>query len=153
MSNINIGDPQFDSHDVINKIESLEGDLNDLRDGLETLLGDLNDAVEEERIDELEHINSEVRNHEEQIEDLEEELRPWQEMADEFEGYGDWDHGEAIIHEDAFTEYAENLARDIYDIKDHWPYNHINWDAAAHELLADYGEVTVDGETYYMRST
>jgi len=52
-----------------------------------------------------------------------------------------------------FQDYAQELAEDIGSInKDAaWPNNHIDWEAAADELLTDYTEVEIGGITYYYR--
>lgn len=61
-----------------------------------------------------------------------------------------------LIAEDDFEEYAEELATDLGYIDDEqgnrWPFNHIDWEAAADELKQDYTTVEYDGDTYYIRS-
>lgn len=76
------------------------------------------------------------------------------ELQDDAEGYGDWDHGETLILDEHFVEYAEQLADDIgaIDREARWPLNHIDWDAAAEELRQDYTEVRFGSETYLMRT-
>ncbi|WP_454735415.1 hypothetical protein [Cupriavidus necator] len=87
-------------------------------------------------------------------EDLQEELKVLRALADQGEGYGDWSHGETLIHEDYFTKYAEQLADDIgaIDRNARWPLSHIDWEAAANELKTDYTSIEFDGETFWMRS-
>lgn len=87
-------------------------------------------------------------------EDELEELTNLKALADQGEGYGDWDHGETLIRDGYFAEYAEQLADDIgaVDRKANWPLNHIDWEAAADELKQDYMSVEFDGVTYWMRS-
>ena len=72
-------------------------------------------------------------------------------FKEELEGYCDWMYGETLVAEDDFTEYAEELASDIYSLETHWPYNHIDWDAAAEALKVDYTEADLEGSTYYVR--
>lgn len=91
-----------------------------------------------------------------ELEDLtfgdQEELDALKALAEEAEGYGDWAHGETLINKSYFTEYAEQLAEDIgaIDRKVIWPLNHINWEAAAEDLLQDYTAVDFDGITFYV---
>lgn len=59
-----------------------------------------------------------------------------------------------LIHDDYFTEYAEQLADDIgaIDGNQGWPCNHIDWEAAADELKIDYSEYDINGDTYFSRN-
>lgn len=65
-----------------------------------------------------------------------------------------WDDGVAFICDDYFEdyarEYAEGLDPDIRTAR--WPFNHIDWTAAADELKVDYSFVDFDGETYWYRA-
>lgn len=62
-------------------------------------------------------------------------------------------HGETMIPDHLFAQYAEELADDIgaIDRNAGWPLSHIDWEAAAQDLKADYTEVNFDGTTYYVR--
>ena len=82
----------------------------------------------------------------------------------------DWQHGETLIREDYFTEYAREFAHDVgmfyvpvdnhwgiererkRDLSQEWPFRHIDWEAAAEELKQDYTEVEFKGATYYVRA-
>lgn len=95
------------------------------------------------------------------IEQLEEEgqydgdeLIALKKLAEQCEGYGDWAHGETLIRESHFKEYAQQLAEDIgrYTPGGDWPLNCIDWEQAAKELAYDYTEVDFDGVAYLMRS-
>lgn len=165
----------IDSRDVIKRLAELE----DERQGLAEVAEEANEAVEdarEKRGDELpesdqtpEYIAADValesaidaKNAADAAlsdwDDSDEgaELKALKALADECEGYGDWRHGESLIHADHFREYAEELARDcglVNDDTSKWPLNCIDWDEAAEELKADYMEVNFDGQTYYMRA-
>jgi len=65
----------------------------------------------------------------------------------------DWQYGASLIKDSYFTDYAQQLAEDIgaVDKDAPWPNNHIDWDAAVKELQQDYTEITVDGDTYWVR--
>jgi len=84
-------------------------------------------------------------------------LEDWQNLesfAMELEGYGDWEHGETLIRDSYFTEYAEELAKDVCEMSDAdcWPFTHIDWEAAADALKMDYTTGTFDGVEYWMRA-
>jgi hypothetical protein len=86
--------------------------------------------------------------------DRAEELRNLRKLESAAEDCGDWRHGETLIRESYFRDYAEEMADDIgaIDKEAKWPLNHIDWDAAAAELKQDYSEVDFDGVTYLLRS-
>jgi antirestriction protein len=114
-----------DSRDVIKRIERVESDLEQARiDGNDTT-------------------------------DLEVELKALEEFAEEASGYApDWHYGERIIHEDYFTEYAQELSDEL-SLSDgamaQWPFTHVDWEAAADELKMDYSVVGFNGIVYYIR--
>jgi len=64
------------------------------------------------------------------------------------------DNEPVMISDDYFTAYAEQLADDIgaIDSNAEWPLNHIDWEAAADELKADYTEVAFGGTDYFHRA-
>ncbi|HNR55121.1 MAG TPA: hypothetical protein PKJ19_08145 [Flavobacteriales bacterium] len=87
------------------------------------------------------------------------ELSALMSILEDLKGYGgdeqwrgDW-YPVTLIHEDHFEDYAQELAEDIGAVNRdaQWPNNHIDWKAAAEDLLQDYSEVDVDGTTYYYR--
>jgi hypothetical protein len=74
----------------------------------------------------------------ERSEDESEELQALTALNADAEGYSpDWRHGETLIREDMFEDYARELADDIGALKDtdKWPLNHIDWEAAAKEIM------------------
>jgi len=75
------------------------------------------------------------------------------ELERQCESYAaDWQYGETLIHEDYFTEYAEQLVKDIGDMPDNIPrYLVIDWEATAENLKSDYAAIDFSGETYYIR--
>lgn len=77
-------------------------------------------------------------------------LRELNNMRDEI---SDWRSGTTLINEDDFPDYAEEYANDSSSENlSHWPYNHIDWSAAAEELAADFSRAEYDGDTYLYRS-
>jgi len=64
-----------------------------------------------------------------------------------------WEHGETLVRDSYFEEYARELAEEIGAINPDaaWPATCIDWEQAARELLIDYGSVDFDGVTYWIR--
>ena len=83
-----------------------------------------------------------------------EELTALRALAEEASDYAeDWTHGECLIRDSYFVEYAEQLADDIgaIDASATWPLCHIDWDAAADSLKMDYTQVDFGGVAYWIR--
>lgn len=97
-------------------------------------------------IEELEAI--ETRDADEQA-----ELDSLKALAEEGEGAADWTHGETLVRDSYFKEYAMQLADDIGAINSNatWPNNCIDWDRAASELRMDYFSVEFSDVTYWIR--
>lgn len=75
-------------------------------------------------------------------------------FAEEADGYAsDWEHGATLIRDSYFARYAEELAGDIgaIDPKATWPLQHIDWNAAAEALKADYTAIEFGDVTYWVR--
>lgn len=88
-------------------------------------------------------------------EDEEEELDRLIALEREASGCADdWHHGEALIADHYFEEYAQDLAEDIgaIDRNASWPLQHIDWKAAAEALQQDYTSVEYGSTTYWIRS-
>ncbi len=126
MPDISEGTDVIDSHDIIARIEELEDEKNVLLDD------DTPDWEAEEG----------------------EELAALKALQDEAEGSPDWIHGETLIADHYFEEYAEQLADDIgaIDRDASWPVNHIDWKAAADSLKQDYMSVTYGSTEYWIRN-
>jgi hypothetical protein len=154
----------IDSRDVIARIEYLEGELQSAQDDLKEQQ-DETDEVSEAMCGECKLTWNDAAvssvtptpggrcpfeyHHEEA-----EELRKLQALAEEAEGYAaDWRHGETLIRDSYFEDYAQELAEDIGAINSEatWPNNCIDWEKAARELKIDYTAVDFDGETYWIR--
>lgn len=101
-------------------------------------------------IDRIDYLESEENRTEEE----EAELKALQALAEEGEGSPDWKHGETLIRDSYFEEYAEELANDIGAVnsKASWPNNCIDWEKAADELKQDYFSVDFDGIDYWIRA-
>lgn len=83
-----------------------------------------------------------------------EELTALEALADEAEGCCDWQHGETLVRDSYFQEYAQELAESCGMVPDNltWPCNCIDWEHAARELRYDYTSVEFNGVTYWVRS-
>ena len=81
------------------------------------------------------------------------ELKALESLADEASGYAaDWKHGETLIRDSYFTEYAMEMLSDIGDLPRNVPwYIEIDEDATASNVRMDYTSVDFDGETYWVR--
>jgi len=91
-------------------------------------------------------------------------LKDWdEENAEEFalltsinedgEESPDWEHGETMILDSYFEDFAREFASDMgYKGDDTWPGNHIDWSAAAEELQQDYFSLEYGRYTYWVRS-
>lgn len=128
----------IDSRDVIARIDELESELADLIEATEA------EDYQPSASDELQQWH----------EDYDDELKALKALADEAEGAGDWRHGETLIRDSYFEEYAQQLADDIGAVKNDagWPNSYIDWKAAAEALQMDYTSVDFDGVTYWIRS-
>lgn len=131
----------IDSRNVIARIETLESERLDLASAVDQAVGD---AATEAETTLRDWDNSEEA----------EELSVLKALAEEGEGSPDWSHGETLIRDSYFEEYAEQLADDIgaIDRTANWPLNCIDWGKAADQLKADYSSVDFDGTTYWIRS-
>jgi hypothetical protein len=136
----------IDSRDVIARIEELQDERQFLADEVEEAeAGDDEAATQAARAALAEWDGG----------DEAQELRALMALQDEAEGYSDWTHGATLIRDSYFPEYARDLAEELHGnkIRDaEWPFSHIDWDAAADKLLADYASVSFDGVDYWVRS-
>lgn len=131
---VNNSEDVMDSRDVIARIE----ELKEIRDDAET------DATEHGHQTDTEPFGTEER----------EELTTLESLASEAEGSPDWQHGETLIRDSYFKEYAQELAEDcgLVDAAATWPTHCIDWEQAARELQMDYTAVEFDGVDYWIRS-
>lgn len=140
MREVHEGADIIDSRDVIARIAELEDER------------DLHEEEREERREAGEEDDSLPWDEEEP--DDAEELETLKKLADEAEGCSDWSHGEALIADHYFEDYARELAEDIGAVSnsDQWPGRCIDWKQAAEELQMDYTSVEYGSTTYWIRS-
>ena len=148
----------FDSRDLIEYKEYLESEI---LDAYIEWAEDVNDYKEEDAEDlEIPDLFEEIEFIEEEAftinyEDLLSEYEDIKNFIDELEGYGDFKYGETIISEDYFTDYAEDLVKDLGYLTDNLPAlieNNIDFKGIADDMKADYMEVDYQGTTYLMRA-
>lgn len=142
-------DDIIDSRDVLARIEELESEREALVDAF------TESAIEDNETDAamiLAARHAQAALAEWDSSDEGKELSSLRAFADE--GNGEWKHGETLVRESYFKEYAQELADDIGAIpKDAtWPMTCIDWDQAARELRYDYTGADFDGVTYYYRA-
>lgn len=148
-------DTFIDSRDIIKRVEELEGERADLADALDQAEEDTAEAFG----DDLKPTQQARDKAAQAVADWDasdeaEELRALKALADQCEGYGDWEGGAVLIARSHFQTYAQEFAWEIGAISEGapWPLNCIDWEAAAKGLEADYMAVDFDGEEFLMRT-
>lgn len=120
---ISNSDDTIDSRDVIARIEELESEREALADEFEEAV----DAHLANTDPDLRHGLNDARNNAykavyEWDNDNKAELDALKALAEEAEGYAsDWNHGEQLIRESYFTEYAQELCEDIQTFRVTFP--------------------------------
>lgn len=126
---ISNSDDIIDSGDIIARIEELEEERQSLLDNI-TELQEFDEGEDGQELQSLKNV------------------------AEQGEGYGDWQYGETLIRESYFEDYCQELCKDIGDIPKELPWyiaNYIDWSGVACEIKMDYTEIDFDGVTYLMR--
>lgn len=86
------------------------------------------------------------------LEEYKEELDALNQLENEIGR--EWTHGETLIPEDEFENYARDFAEDIHGnaVRDaSWPFDCIDWAQAAEDLQQDFSTVEYQGDTYFFR--
>lgn len=150
----------IDSRDIIARITELEEMQDDAKADAERILETRGEA-EKESTEQDEIYGKETAQDGTEYytsvdfgEEEYEELKTLLALQEEASNSADWTHGEALIRDTYFQEYAEQLADDIgaIDRNASWPVNCIDWEQAAEELKQDYTSVEFGEETYWIRS-
>ena len=71
------------------------------------------------------------------------------------EGTREFQHGETLIRDSYFEEYARELAEGVSDYNarsESWPFTCIDWEKAAEELKQDYTYEELGSYTYWFRN-
>lgn len=149
-TNISNTDSVIDSRDIIERIEFLEQELEDELD----LVREDHPRMKEENLQKL--LDKAEKEYLESSDG--EELKSLRKVADQCDGYGDWEYGEPLIHDSYWQDYIKELIEDCYmtaemrKMMSSWPWRHLDLEAAAEEAKDDYMEVDFGGEVYWMRS-
>jgi len=140
-------DDVLDSRDIIS---ALEDAINDAIDEYATWLDNESEfSVDEGMFEDIPQswLDEVCANYD--------DIKALQALCEEGESFADWQHGETLIHDSYFAQYAEELAHDLGLVSGEmmdWPLRHIDWQAAAEELQMDYSTIDFDGQTYWIRS-
>lgn len=132
----------IDTRDLVKRKAYLEEKRDDAAEARKEAEAIENPTDRQAALDDIEDLDEDEQNELKELESLEDEV-------------GEWNDGNALIAEGHWKQYVQQLAEDIgaYDSKaaNAWPLCHIDWDAAADALEADYSQVTYCGDTYYVR--
>jgi arginyl-tRNA synthetase len=155
---INNNEDVMDSRDIEERIQELVNELEEKDSDLRTATSRFNEWSDEDPdhkqdlYDDMDVARVEL---EEFTEDCGRELEILQELKnDALSVTSEWDDGATLIRESYFTEYAEELCRDIGDTPRNLPWyidNNIDWEGVADDLKNDYATVDFDGISYYIR--
>lgn len=134
MSTLDLTADIIDVRDIIARVEELEKD----RDGYDA--------------DALDAWRENYPGDEEELEALTAILEDLEGNGGDEQWRGDW-YPITLIRDNHFEDYAQELAEDIGAVNRdaEWPARHIDWKAAADELLMDYTETEIEGTTYWYR--
>lgn len=139
----------LDTRDLNKRLNELEDEREDLEDAITILKdeakdcdADLDDEYSDLIVDAIEALK-------EWDDEYKEELDELYAMRNEIP---EWQNGTGLIAEEDFAEYAEGLADLSGTQIQQWPFNHIDWEAAADELQSDYLLIDYQGITYLYRS-
>jgi hypothetical protein len=173
MADFDINSPGdvFDSRDVIERWDELDGEhtalqeaIDEASEALEVANGEVEDAERGEgSMVDLDAARAAAEAAETALKEAETAMEEWadneewaklKEFVADGESYAeDWLHGATFIADSYFEEYAQELAEDIGAVNRNveWPYTCIDWERAARELKSDYTAVEIDGATYWVR--
>ena len=86
-------------------------------------------------------------------EGIEEDYRELKTLCDALESsLSDYRHGVQLISDEKFEDHARQVAEDLYskEIRDaSWPFDNIDWAAAASALQSDYTSFEWEGRTFW----
>jgi len=145
----------IDTRDLFKRQCELQSELESLQDDINTAIAEVSEE-QAKGADYDPELDTAVEDAEAALSDWQSE---YQEELDELNALesevgGEWMHGETLIDEDDFEEYAQELAEDVGNMPcdQPWPFNCIDWEQAANELRMDYSSCDYQGNTYLFRS-
>lgn len=135
----------FDSREVEERIDDLEGTRQTLVDAVE--------ECEQDHADDVQALQAAREALAEwDASDDAEELSKLRAFRDDVSS-PEWSYGLTLIRESYWEEYCEELVKDIGDLPNGIPnYIVIDWTATAQNLAQDYSTAELDGDTIYYRS-
>lgn len=144
----------LDTRDLYERQCELQEELKALEEAVSASNEELNECQDEEDQEALAGaLNEATAALEDWKEEYQEELNELNDLENEIGG--EWMHGETLIPEDEFKDYAMDLADDLHGraVRDaYWPFSCIDWDQAADNLRSDYSSCEYQGVTYFYRS-
>lgn len=73
-------------------------------------------------------------------------------LKEEAEKYcDDWSYGAVLINDNFFEAFTKEMADDLFEIPDEWPFRCIDWEQAANELRDDYTIIEFRGIDFLCR--
>lgn len=167
--NINDMSEFIDSRDIESRIDELEGerdalqdDIRDAEEEISNLEEDIGGYDTETQETEIEGAQMRIEELRSDLVDMNETLTAWtqnegvelsklKEVRESVQASNsEWNHGVTLIREDRFPEYVRQLCDDCgYIPRDIPSFIVIDWDETARNLMPDYDEVDIDGQTYY----
>ena len=153
-SNFNVDSPPgedvIDSRDLIEYKEEVETELVDMYNSLKD---DDNEAVD---IDDVDFKDKDFKKK------FKSEIKEYEDLMsfiEDLEGSPDFEYGEAIINDDYFTDYMEEMLRDTdyetMNVLDNLPSYfavEIDWEETASNLQVDYMSANWGREEYWIRA-
>lgn len=152
------------TRDLYKRQQELQDELDTLLDeiaDLKDLKEELDDQyAEEENQKYIDDLTARLEECIEEIEAVEQALAEWQEENQEEldelntleNQIGEWRYGAALIPEDDFTEYVQDMAEDVGAVGESSSWIVIDWEATADGVKMDYSTCEYQGETYYFRA-
>lgn len=159
MRNVDNTEDLINTRDLIKAIEELEANRDASHEEIDKCTEELEELEADEDAD-LEAITEARKQLDdaeaalaEWVEDESEDLQTLKNFAEQVEDYcTDYLHGETLIRESYFTEYAEELVKDCYGLSNDLPsFIVIDWEATSDNVKEDYSKADFDGVTYYFR--
>lgn len=149
MADINYNDDILDSRDLDERLEELEELEEALKDAISEF-EDLSDDEDTPNSDLLAAEDACTRAREDFGDEERAELKMLQEARDEVGS--EWSHGETLIADSYFIDYAEDMIKDIGDLPRELPgYIAIDWEATAENIKVDYSYLELDGNKFWYR--
>lgn len=136
----------IDTRDLQDRIDELESQIEDI--GAE--ITDLEEQLQDEDEDDIGEIKEQIEQLDFDRDDLKVELEELNYLKSEIP---EWYDGNALIHEDYWVEYVQDLLEDCGDIPSDLPwYIVVDWVSTAENIAVDYSTIEYDGSTCYYRN-